>query len=1200
MRRFFNSIYNRLVEGLQLKRLEAYGFKSFADKIEVEFDHGVTAVVGPNGSGKSNITDAIRWVLGENNVRNLRGTKTEDIIFAGSAERRALGGAEVSLTLLNQGDLPVAYDEVVITRRIYRNGDSEFRLNGTPCRLKDIHALLADTGLGHDGLSVISQNKIDAVLNSRPEERRLFFEETAGITKYRDRKRETVRKLKDTEENLSKVDVLLQEIERQLGPLSEEAERAERYNAWTGELRRCKITDLSRAQAALRAQEEESEKRLEARRQEEIAAGTEIRELEAKKEALEKTLIDLGQALQKKSEEKNALQAQIHQKETEIEVLEDRRQHSDEDQKRLKEKKEALEAERKTAEEAHGKLLEAEREAQDAQREAEEKLAGIQSDAKKIAETLRGRKQIADDLAKKCLEKQQTLSSLETDYALLEQGIENSRRESEQQAEDIKRGEAQLVEDKAQLSKLSEKTKALEGELATLSALQKSSEAKRRSLVERQRSSQQALRIAQTYIDQTEGKLEYLRQAQESYEGFGLAAKAVLTAAEPWRRGVCGAVAELIETSKEYLTAVEAALGGAQQNVVTRDTDTAKEAIAFLKRRKAGRVTFLPLSTLTVRGGGNEDARRMQGVIGYMNEVVGAAEEFRKVVDFLLGRTLLVDTMDHALAVAKRQGYRIRIVTLSGELLHPGGSISGGSLQGKETGFLNRREEITRLERALVEQKEKVEAARREEEAAAKEAKEIEDASAGRKEKIQDLRVEIGRTGVAKEKLAEQTEANEIRLRAYKELTEKAAQTFAENENRRTQMVRAVRELRRELETTQQELERARDVVADLEQESEDFGRSVNQAGAEVDTLRSAAFQRHQNVLLKAKDLERIQRDLEENREAAERLLSGLDEGSTQIRALKEENRVLLEALAVVDEAYRAVDRDRLERETEKHETEIDVGQLRHKQTKLKDKLNEIQLEAERLKIQREQNTATLAEEYGLTAEEAAEMALPLGEKELRDRVQTLERDIEALGAVNLSAVEKYREESERYNFYRRQIQDMNESKKKLAELIREMDATMTRQFKETFADVQKAFREIFIALFDGRDDGDARLLLTDEQNVLESGVEIVVQIPGKKQQNLSVLSGGERALTVIALLFSFLRVRPAPFSVLDEIDAPLDETNIANFGRFLKKFSEKTQFVVVTHRKGTMESADTMYGVTLEDAGVSKIISVKFGDVTE
>ncbi len=1185
---------------MQLKRLEAYGFKSFADKIEVEFDYGVTAVVGPNGSGKSNITDAIRWVLGENNVRNLRGTKTEDIIFAGSAERRALGGAEVSLTLLNQGDLPVAYDEVVITRRIFRNGDSEFRLNNTPCRLKDIHALLADTGLGHDGLSVISQNKMDAVLNSRPEERRLFFEETAGITKYRDRKRETVRKLKDTEENLSKVDVLLQEIERQLGPLSEEAERAERYNAWKSELRRCKITDLSRAREALQTQEDGSRERFETCQREEVATGTELQGLEAKKEALEKALIDLGQELQKKSEEKNKLQTEIHQKETEIEVLEDRRQHSDEDQKRLKEKREALEAERKTAEEDHEKLLAAEREALDAQQAAEEKLAGVQADAKELSDTLRTRKQATDALAEQCQEKQQNLSSLETDFALLEQGIENSRRASEQQAEDMKRDEAQLVADKEKLSKLTEKAETLEQELSALAASQKSSETKRRSLAERQRANQQTIRIAQTYIDQTEGKLEYLRQAQESYEGFGHAAKAVLTATESWRHGVCGAVAELIEIPKEYLTAAEAALGGAQQNVVTRDTDTAKEAIAFLKRRKAGRVTFLPLSTLTVRSGIDESARRMQGVIGYMNEVVGTAEEYRKVVDFLLSRTLLVDTMDHALSVAKRQGYRVRIVTLSGELLHPGGSISGGSLQGKETGFLNRREEITRLERAIVEQKEKVEAARRDETEAAKETQEIEEAAAGRKEKIQDLRVELGRTGVEKEKLAEQTEANEIRLRAYKELKEKAAQSFAENENKRTQMVRAVRELRRELEAAQQELERARDTVADLEQEAEDFGRSVNQAGGEVDSLRSAAFRCHQNVLLKAKDIERIERDLEENREEAKRLLTGLDEGSTQIQTLKEENRALLDALGVVDEAYRAMDRDRLEREAEKRETETGAGQLRTKQAKLRDKLNDIKVEAERFKVQREQTVATLAEEYGLTAEEAAELALHLGEKELRERMLTLERDMEALGPVNLGAVEKYREESERYDFYQRQIRDMNDSKQKLSELIREMDVTMTRRFKETFVEIQKAFREIFIELFDGREGGDARLLLTDEGNVLESGVEIVVQIPGKKQQNLSVLSGGERALTVIALLFSFLQVRPAPFSVLDEIDAPLDETNIANFGRFLKRFSKKTQFVVVTHRKGTMEAADTMYGVTLEDAGVSKIISVKFGDIEE
>lgn len=1184
---------------MQLKRLEAHGFKSFADKIEIEFDHGVTAVVGPNGSGKSNITDAIRWVLGERNVRNLRGTKTEDIIFAGSSERRALGAAEVSLTLLNQGDLPGNFDEIVITRRILRSGDSEFLLNNTKCHLKDIYETLADTGLGRDGLSVISQNKMDAVLNSRPEERRLFFEETAGITKFRDRKVSAMKKLEETEKNLVRLGDIQQGLSEQLGPLAEAAEKTKQFNLWNGEFRRCKITELYRAQAELGTKEKELSERFEACRQQETAAETEIATLEAEKETLAAKTIGLEQAGREKFEERSAQQEKINQKDTEIKVLEERRQNSDETQRRLKEKREELEKNISDADEALTELRDAEKEVLSDQESAEKKSGEAQENVNRISEELKKRRQAAETLATRFSEKQGELASRRAELSVLENNLTTTQESKERQEQEIAAGEKRLADDREKLSELDGKLEILAEEERTLLAAQKTSETKRREIEKKQRERQQTIRMAQTYIDQTEGKREMLQQALESYEGFANAPKAVLMANEGWRKGVCGAVAELIEVPKEYLTAAEAALGGAQQNIVTRDTDTAKDAIEYLKRRKAGRATFLPLSTLTVRGGREEEVRRLSGVIGYMNEVVGAAEEYKKVVDFLLSRTLLVDTMDHALSVAKKQGYRLRIVTLTGELLYPGGSISGGSLRSSETGYLNRRGELESLGRDLTEKKEKIAVAQREYEAAGEELRTMDEASEQRKKRLEDIRVETSGTRAEREALAKQTETAGKHIDELKEIVKHAATTFAEAQANRVKMVQEVRTLAGDVGEIQRQLEDAKATVNDLQQDSDDYIKTRDRLMKTLNALKDKAFQCRTSVLVKEKEIGKLKEELEANRKEAEQLLAGLTDGADQIKALKQEKEDLFKVYAVLDEAYKALEQQRVDCAEDGRETDEKIREARRKQNELSGQLHEIDKEKEKIAFQREQSLKKLEEDYMLTVEEAAEETVDMAPSALRSRIRVLERDITALGPVNPNAVEEHQKVLEQYETYQKQIKDVEDAKKNFQQLIQALDADMTKTFKAAFTEIQKAFHDIFIELFGGQGgDGDAKLILTDEQNVLESGVEIVVQIPGKKQQSLSVLSGGERALTVIALLFAFLRVRPAPFSVLDEIDAPLDETNIANFGRFLKRFSEKTQFVVVTHRKGTMESADTMYGVTLEDAGVSKILSVKLEDI--
>ena len=1185
------------MKGLQLKRLEAYGFKSFADKIEIEFDHGVTAVVGPNGSGKSNITDAIRWVLGEQNVRNLRGAKAEDIIFTGSVARRALGVAEVSLTLINQGDLPVDFDEVVITRRLFRSGDSEFSINKTRCRLKDIHSLLAGTGLGHDGLSVISQNKIDEILNSRPEERRLFFEETAGITKYRDQKREALRKLKDMEENLVRAGDILHEIETELEPLAVEAERTRRHNAWRDDLRLCKVTELYRAQEELRAQEDEERERFDAQRAAEVAATAEAGRFEAEKARLEQEALDLERTLQEKADEKNAVKAKIDEKNSDIRVLEDRYRRSDEKQKELAGQREALAAEKAEAEKALKELREQEEAVLAEQKTAEEKAEEAKTNASEIAAEEKNRRQAVENLSTRQAEENQKYLAKANELELLKHDIESGRAQSEQQEKDAEALEKKRDEERERLGALSERAETLAANQQRLVGEQKDCETKQRELAKVRYERQQTLRSAQQFVDNAEAKRETLLQLQKEYAGFGNAPKVVLTAKESWRRGVCGAVAELIEVPAKYLAAAEAALGGAQQDIVTEDADTAKAAIEYLKKRRAGRATFLPLSTLTLRGGRDEEARRMAGVLGYMNEVVGIKEKYKAVVDFLLARTLLVDTVDHALAVAKRQGYRARIVTLGGELLNPGGSISGGSLQGKESGFLNRGEEIEALGRQIEARKAEAADAQKECDDAEQQTKEAAKRLEEIVEELQKVRVEAAETATRREELEKQEKADAVRLDALRSLTRSAAKTFAEAQKQQVEIARELRAIKGTLATLSREKTRAGDTLRELEQDLEDAAKLRDKRMKEADNLRIKAVKCRGDVRLKEKDVERIQKDEEKNRAEAESLLAGLSEGTEKVAGLRVEAQELSEVFDEMERAYQEVYRERLQRLSDSRDAETGAGKAQQKLKRIQDQLHQMELEAEKVRLRREQCLETLREEYRMGVPEAAAVALDIAAGELSARVRTLEESLAELGPVNPAAIEEHRKKAERHDFYKAQIADIESGKANLLQVIEKIDATMTKQFRAAFADIRTAFHEIFVKLFGG---GTANLFLTDEKNVLESGVEIVVQIPDKKQQNLSALSGGERALTVIALLFSFLRVRPAPFSVLDEIDAPLDEANIARFGRFLREFSEKTQFVIVTHRKGTMEAADTMYGVTLEDAGVSKIISVRLDDIDE
>ncbi|MBO6179638.1 MAG: AAA family ATPase [Selenomonadaceae bacterium] len=1021
---------------MRLKKMEAYGFKSFADKITIEFDDGITAVVGPNGSGKSNITDAIRWALGEQSIRNLRGIKAEDIIFSGTAQRRALGLAEVSLYFEHDGELPVDFHEVIVTRRLFRSGESEFYINRSRCRLKDIYNLFADTGIGHDGMSIIGQNRIDDILNSKPEERRGFFEETAGITKYRNRKLECLKKLENTQNELTRVKDLANELERELAPLSEAAKKKNEYEELYAKLRAYQLTDFYQKYSQAKKDKEEIDgEKLE------IAAlsakeAKDIAEEEASREKLLKEAVDLEAKMESLAKANAKKRAEFEQTEKEIATLKERASGGkSKEEDILKERENILE----DIENVKGELL------------------GVKDEiAAKEADISVAKKAVFD--------------------------VEKNYSEKQEKLQEKKSQRDELASFRAELEQLRQKLNEVSLDINSL---------KDRKLL--------------------------LERLSEEYEGFPRAVRAIMQSKDDWRRGVVGAVSDLIETHEKYATAIEIALGRAAQNIVTVDENTAKAGISLLKRDKLGRATFLPLTTLTVSLNKSAEVLNRPGVLGFADDLIEIDERYKKVAAFLLGRTLIVDNMDNALALSKAENFKRRIVTLDGELIAPGGSITGGSIQGKSGGVFHRKGEILRLK---------------------------EDIS-------KKLRAKDELTSNVTEKEADLKNKEEIIAKSEDELSVALTELLADMGDKRTK-----------LQLLEQE----------KKHESENYSRIEG-------------------------ELESKRKQLEKNYEDEKNLKSGLSENVAKLNELQVERDAKKAAYEEGERERDACYAMRMEKLSLINDAEKKIREKGKEKNELDEKIHQKELAISRLSLSMETAKNDLEESFQITVEAAAERILNEDIQTVRSKIREFKDAIENLGDINHGAIREYEELKGRYEFLTSQYDDIVKAKEDLTVVISGMDEEMERRFKEAFAQIEIYFDEIFVRLFGG---GKANLRLIDENDVLNTGVEIIVELPKKKRQNLNALSGGERALTVVALLFAFLKYRPSPFSVLDEIDAPFDEANLVRFGAFLKEFSKDTQFIIVTHRKGTMEVVDTMYGVTVEEAGVSKILSIKIKDAVK
>ena len=1182
---------------MRLKSFSTYGFKSFADKTELTFDKGITAVVGPNGSGKSNISDAIRWALGEQSAKYLRGSKMEDVIFSGSGKRRALGVAEVTIDFDNSDrTLPLDFEQVSLTRRIFRSGDSEYAINKKSCRLKDIIDLMADTGLGKGSMSIIGQNKIDEVLNSRPEDRRSLFEEAAGIAKYRLRKKDAVRKLDDTANNLTRINDIRSEVDAQVEPLAQAAAKTQQFNELSEALRRCRLSVLLRRLDVM----EDTGNELLAKKQ---AAEAAYSEQAAKVGSMQAEAVKVQQELDKLAEAYNKLQDDIKNRETALEklrgdqkVLDERVSQNERAGERLVQRNERLEQQVKEQEARMQELA--------AEFDAVEKRHTVADGAVKQLQAQRDEQSAKLEEAKRNDEQAQSqffsgmqeLIKLRNELHNLEQEQEQRARRRESLKKSIEEAEAADRQAQEQYNSLLEQQSQCAHGLELVrrqgEELRSAYDAGQKEL-QAVRSSQQQ---CQRQLTAAETREQSLKRLQQSYEGFSYGIKAVLKAQKPWREQVVGVAAELLQVEDKYVAAIETALGEGAQNLVMRSANAAKEAIAFLKRTGSGRATFLPLDTIQRRSPNREEEAlaKLPGILGYAVDLIGFKHEAENAVRFLLGRVLIAENIDAALAAAKAGRYRLRVVTLDGDVVNAGGSMSGGSKKHKE-GYLSRNVEITQaaahvkqLHAEMLGWQEKLE--------------ELEEAEGKQKEQLQQLAAQLrqeqlkaDRLKLNLEQVQQQKTRDNERLLLLLDDRSNITAAYMASRNKVKELRAAVAE--REGQDTQ-----AKELLDSLKKEIAKYGSAVtaldNQLQDAQITLQTSAA-RTQDITKAMHSLDqdtlRLQEEIAANGGEQERRQQEIADCGVQKQRLQQQSDELLAQLQQILGGKDDFAQERGDLVDKQQEIEQALTGLRKQVNDSEALLKQTELDLARHESSCGHIREQLEQDYqldeaaarGQDFAELQEMELP----ELQKQESRLTLQIADLGPINAAAIEEYNAVKERSEFLRKQYDDLCTAKDNLEAVIAEINSGMTKRFKEAFAKINEYFAQCYVKIFGG---GTAVLRLTEPDNLMDSGIDIDVQPPGKKLQSLYLMSGGERALTVIALLFALLSYQPSPFCILDEIDAPLDDANIQRFADFLRDYANNTQFIVITHRKGTMECADIMYGVTMEESGVSKLLSVK------
>ncbi|NBJ91578.1 chromosome segregation protein SMC [Parablautia muri] len=1181
---------------MYLKNIEIQGFKSFANKIVFKFHNGITGIVGPNGSGKSNVADAVRWVLGEQRIKQLRGASMQDVIFSGTEMRKPLGYAYVAITLDNSDhQLAIEFDEVTVARRIYRSGESEYLLNGAPCRLKDVNELFYDTGIGKEGYSIIGQGQIDKILSGKPEERRELFDEAAGIVKFKKRKVAAQKKLEDEKQNLVRVKDILSELEKQIGPLEKQSETARIYLKKREELKNLDVNMFLLEHNRLKEQLKNTQEKFEiadsdlkqtSSQYEQIKE--EYEQIQGQIEELEETILAERTTLSDTSVLRGKLEGQINVLREQIKSAKSNEAHF-------------LSREQTVTKEIETKLCDKEKiledkkvidsqvaEIEKVRDEAREKLLGVQG----RIEELNNRIEADKNMIIEALNIRATIRSKLGRYDTMTEQVNIRKAELTSRLLRIKSDEEQQEEN---IKKLQEEFETINQEIHALNDSQEQKEEALALIREELSGKDQKLRDTQVSYHQEKSKLEALTNLTERYEGYGGSVKRVMEARER-EKGIVGVVADIIKVDKKYETAIETALGGNIQNIVTDDEETAKRMIAFLKQTKAGRATFLPLTSIVKsQEFKNKEALKENGVIGIADSLVTVADRYANVAKALLGRIVVVDGIDNAVRLARKYNYSIRMVTLEGELLTPGGAISGGAYK-NNSNLLGRRREMEELSGKVKKYLKEVDVLLNEIEMT--------------KERRNKLRLSLEEDKAAlQRKFIEQNTArlNVIKAQERRDEASEGSLELKAEEREIEEQIKEIKqnklEIQKELEDsellekkTEQEIRKLQIELEEKRREESEQSAHVSEWDVEVEKMLQQQEFHQQNVNRIDGEIDRFARELSEIKE-------GLQKSSEDTKE-KESNILSIEQTIAASHTTQGDTEKKLKEDVERKE------QLSFKQKNffkdresLAEKMSSLDKEVYRLNSQKEKFQENLDnqinymwDEYEITLSDAAALRneeftdLPAMKKE----IASLKDQIKKLGDVNVNAIEDYRNLMERFQFLKTQHDDLVEAEKTLEGIIVELDSAMRKQFNEKFAEIGREFDKVFKELFGG---GKGTLELMEDEDILEAGIRIIAQPPGKKLQNMMQLSGGEKALTAIALLFAIQNLKPSPFCLLDEIEAALDESNVGRFAKYLHKLTKSTQFIVITHRRGTMEKADRLYGITMQEKGVSTLVSVNLID---
>ena len=1176
---------------MYLKKIEVQGFKSFANKLLFEFDNGITGIVGPNGSGKSNIADAVRWVLGEQSAKQLRGSKMEDIIFAGTETRKPVSFASVSLTIDNSDKkLDIDYSEVTVTRRVFRSGESEYLLNGNTCRLKDINELFYDTGIGKEGYSIIGQGQIDKILSGKAEERRELFDEAAGIVKFKKRKNETQKSLDNESQNLIRINDILAELEKQVGPLARQSDKAKEYLRLKEYLKKYEVNLFLLEESSTKGELTKVTGNLDIVNEELEKAGNRLEEIKSVYDEKDNEVSELTARIDELTAKKNQAEIDKNRLESQIEILKEQINSANMNDSHLADRLKEINDQIAERNEEKQKLLKQKfdisSEVDDIfarQNEIDREVDALRKETDGLSNEIENRKNsIFDNLNKKG-----TIKASIQRYESMQEQVNIRKAELTGKLINFKTDESEfdvsIKDAKDKLDSVNKEIDVLVSENNRLMALSDENKEERNT-------KKQKLQAVKEQNMRSQTKLESLKNIAERYDGYGNSIRKVMECKEQ-NSGILGVVADIVKTEKKYEIAIETALGGTIQNIVTDNEETAKKMIAYLKKNQYGRATFLPLSAVSGKNNRRDNLERESGFIGYANELVKVDLQYKGLADYLLGRCVVVDNIDNALHLNKAHGYSLKIVTLEGELLNPGGSMTGGAFR-NSSNLLGRRREIEELEK-VVSSTEKV---------------------------IFSLSADIDRLGglinEATDKIAKNTEIIQNKKLAkntleinYNQLADKKneIQSVYENNKREEKEIESqLKDIRAELENSNKELEKIENdnelntkEISDATERLNDLKNKLEEKNKIAESIHIEYSQIAQKSQFAEESVKRILREINRLKDEISDLEDSKEESQTEIAVRSSQIEEITDTIKTAATEIESYSSELTDLKSRKEEGQATLKGFFKTREECQNNLVTLEKEQfrlsqnkEKLENNRDSKIEYMWNEYELTLSEATQLKDDeLSDvSEIKKIVTDTKNEIRKLGDVNVNAIEDYKEVAERYEFLKNQHDDLVSARDKLITVIEELDKNMREQFTTKFEEIKIEFDKVFRQLFGG---GKGTIELDPEADILDAAITIISQPPGKKLQNMMQLSGGEKALTAICLLFAIQNLKPSPFCLLDEIEAALDDSNVDRYAKYLHKLTKNTQFIVITHRRGTMAAADRLYGITMQEKGVSTLVSV-------